>query len=246
MILERRQYDLKLATAGLYWDAQQRWNRKGPVMEVVRCNLGHFESVVAGQERIVHLYAYESHEQMREKYAYALANHAKAYFLEVRPLFHRQQNAIYIPAPHPELNSARFGGVLQDPAEAVAAAGSSPADLCVVEEVIDLQPGALPAFWEAYRGYLDSPASPADHQLIGAFSSTIGALNQVLQYRWFDTADIAAGYFAGLATDAAWASFSAAIRPSVVAFQRNLLRPSPKPWLRSVLQKVDWEALEGS
>jgi len=183
MILGRRQYDLKLGTAGLYWDAQQKWNRKGPVLEVVRCNLGHFESVVAGQERVAHLYAYESFEQMSRKYAYVLANHAKEYFLEVRPLFHRQQNAIFIPAPHRELNTALYGGVLRDPAEAIAGAQASPADLCVVEEIVDLNPGALPAFWSSYRDYLDSPESSADHQLMGVFFSTIGAQNQVLQYR---------------------------------------------------------------
>lgn len=241
-LLERRQYDLRPGAAETFWQAQRDWNRTELALEVARRNLGYFRTIGAGSEQIVHLYSWPSLAIWQKSYAALYTQHPEAYFATVRTLFSAQGNAFFSPAPVGAFNPQPTGDAAL-PAAAIHSQGLDPGRLCITEACSQLVPGGLGAYWEAARHFATESPALAAAQLLGTYGSSIGALHQVLQYRWFRSADAARDYDAACRGDAGWRRFSDETRELVRTNRLALLEPSPVPWLRAQLDPPEWEAV---
>ncbi|PJG47396.1 hypothetical protein CAF53_03425 [Sphingobium sp. LB126] len=244
MILDRRQYTAKPGRIAEFWAAQDRWNRSPVAQTVMRHNLISLEPIAGNGDHIVHIYGFESLDQWRSSYMAVYAAHPPEYFATVRSLFLAQQSGFFAPAPLEALVLPLFGGTLPEVQGEVAASGADPARLCVTEEMLELRPGGLPRYWDAWRSYIERVGPEATSGIIGAWFAIDGIHNRVVIYRWFPDVTAAWDHKGKMRDNAAWLAFAQSYEDILLRSETGWYKPSPVYWLRSVLQSVDWTAVQ--
>lgn len=233
MLFERRAYTLRPGAAQRFWELQRQWQTPQQIPRLVERTIGYFEMVAGPAEQIVHLYRYDSYDDWRDRLFGIYRPERMEYFVTARKLLLAQENAFFELAPVEALNPIWSNTRDWLPGKPCCAGVRDPSALVIVESTVDLLPGGLPAYWEAFRTHaLQAP--PATDGLIGTFYSLVGVQHRVLQYRWYDSDRQAGLHRDALEADADWRRFTEAIRPLVVRSRRAVLRPSPVPWQQAL------------
>ncbi|SEB16808.1 NIPSNAP family protein [Paraburkholderia sartisoli] len=225
MLIEHRSYTLRPGAADLFWDAQRERGDDGlqPILERL---IGSFATCTGSLDQIVSLYRYDSFDdwQTRLLGLYGRAE-LQAYFERVRPLIVRQESRFLVPAPLPELTPHWGNG--HDWLASQGPLFSAPRRAGVVEETtLDFAAGGVPACWNAFRQHALAEDPAAMEGLFGGFSSVVGALNQVLLYRFFPDVEAWSSHRVALQASAKWNSFMHGIAPLTACSNRQLLAPS--------------------
>ncbi len=182
MIYERRAYTFRLGGMQAFWDAQPVWNTDHVFHEILKTNIGYFQLVSPDVERIVHLYRFDTLNHWRETYDRYYAAQNPAYFALVRPMMLAQENAFLIAAPGHE-SLARWADPtfkLIDLVSDVPAAERP--NLILTEVELQLRPGGLPAYWQAYGELLRAEDQTVDSKLAAVHQVHIGRLHRIFRY----------------------------------------------------------------
>lgn len=229
MLIEHRVYTLKLGSTELFWDAQSERGNDGlkPILDRL---IGAFATRCGPADEIVSLYRYDSfddwHTRLLGLYGQAAL---QPYFNIVRPLIVRQESKFLVPAPLPELTPHWGNGRdwLPGHAPRFTALHGVSHGACIVEETtLSFAAGGVSACWAAFRqhGLVDDTAAMSG--LFGAFSTLVGALNQVLLYRCFANAEAWSAHRAALRASTCWSGFLRTLAPLTVGSASRLLEPS--------------------
>lgn len=237
MILERRAYTPRPGKARLFIEAQERSGY--PDTPISANKLCYFNAVSGPKDQIVHYWAYPNLNDWQSKYALLYSSERVQQYLQmVRPLFLSQGYEFFVPAPIGEL-CPHFSD------EKRWTVGSPPLarlkdrpNLIVEEQVIGLNPGTMPAYWEAYREHgLAATAGLSDH-LIGVFRTLLGTQYQVLTLRWHEDLPQMKASRDALAQNADWRSFEETIAPLVREQHTQLLAPWPVPQMSPIFYEM--------
>ncbi|CAE6841535.1 NIPSNAP family protein [Paraburkholderia domus] len=226
MLIEHRVYTLQLAATDLFWDAQRERGDDGlqPILDRL---IGSFSTSSGSLDQIVSLYRYDSFDdwQTRLLGLYGRAG-LKAYFDCVRPLILHQESKFLVPAPLPELTPHWGSG--HDWLASQGPLFNAPRHTGIVEETtLSFAAGGVPACWNAFRQHALAEDPAAMEGLFGGFSSVVGALNQVLLYRYFPDVEGWSSHRAALQESARWIGFLRSLAPLTVGSNSRLLNPSP-------------------
>jgi len=230
MIFERREYELRPGRLHDFWEAQEKWNVGESAAALIRNNLCYFS--VAGSDRVVHLYRWNSLQHWQESYAEYYRTQVPEYFRTARPWVLRQENCILAQSPVPELSELWSGEVPQAPDEANALGEQ----MIVIERRLDLAPGGLPAYWDAHASLLAEPPDYWKASHMATLPSLIGRHHRVFSYQCFADMESADRFAETARADPRWNTYVAACRDQVVGGAVSVLRPSPVPEQRSLIK----------
>lgn len=221
-VFERRAYTFRPETRATFWELQVKWNLGLSFEELLAHNLSYFETVGGSEERVVHLYRFDSLQQWDEIYARIYANHPKEHFAAARALITHQENEFLRPAPVAGLGLGEEGLIRPDLTMA------DPEAAIVVETTTRCKPGGLATYWAAWDRYVGEAPEAARRGLIGVYFVLVGRLHAVRDYRWFDS-EAEARRFAEHDADAAARAYTDAYRDLVAEREIAYLRPAPTP-----------------
>jgi hypothetical protein len=236
MILERRGYTLRPGRASEFWKLQREWNKPHQIPLYLERNVGYFHAIAGAAEQIIHMQRYDDFADWRQRVA---ANQSPAradYYFAARKLLTAQENAFFAPSPVVKLSPLWNESRDWAPGEPCFGSAMKGDAIVVVEETIDLFPGALPAFWSRYGEFAQTKDFDATG-LIGVFSSITGVLHRVLDYRWFPTLEAAQSYKARLDESATWRELRDATQSLTRRNSAAILIPSPVPWMRALFAR---------
>ncbi|MDJ0388798.1 NIPSNAP family protein [Roseomonas sp. E05] len=103
MIVEERIYTLRAGEAAAYIRA---YEAEGMAIQrpILGRMVGYYTTEFGPLNQVIHLWAYESLEERRERRARLLADPTwKAYAAKVRPMVFTQENKLLVPAPFMQL-----------------------------------------------------------------------------------------------------------------------------------------------
>lgn len=227
MLFEHRTYTLKPGTLERFWLAQDErgYAAVRPILERL---VGYFSACTGSSDQVVHLYRYDSYEDwMARLHGLYLVSELEPYFRTVRALMSAQENKFLMPAPIAELSPLWSGAQDWRPSRgAVFRKGTVDGEALVEEETTTLLPGAMPSYWQAYREHGLRLLEDQSEQLMGCFTSVVGRLHQVVQYRvhaepaeWQQAQD-------ARRRNPHWLALQRAVRPLVVSDESKLLQPA--------------------
>ncbi len=144
----------------------------------------------------------------------------------VRPLMLAQENKFLQPAPLAELTPLWGNGKDWLPHQEPRLVTHAPQALLVAECTVDLLPGSLPIYWQAYREHGLQATDLAAKHLIGCFLTVVGRFHQVLHYRWYADLATRSAHDDALRRDPHWRAFLGAIVPRIVASTSKLMAPA--------------------
>lgn len=226
MLIERRAYTFRPGTLDAFWKAQTDRGVDPATRPIMARLICYFETASGPRDQIVHLWRYDSYDDWFARLFFKSPK-AEPYYRAVRPLMLAQENRFMLPAP-----VAEFSPLWSDRQDWLT--GAAPIadlelypELMVEEDTTVLQPGSLPAYWEACRALAGGSDENARHRMIGCFYTLVGQQHQVTQYRWHtDLAEREALMRAQRGAPVRQ-RFLEAIRPLTVSQQVILLRPAP-------------------
>jgi NIPSNAP len=236
MLFERRACTLRPGTLDTFWGLQRKWNTPTSFRPLLERNIGYFSTTAGSAERIVHLYRWNSYDQAKRHLAAIGTPERMEYFVRARKLLVRQETAFLDPASLPALNPIWGGGRDWLPGEPVFPGVADPTTPVVLESVLDFVPGGAAAYWDDYKALDAQTAELAQRQLIGTFLLSTGPLHRVVQYRWCASLQEADDHRRALAERPGWSAFADAYRPLVNESHTAVLKPSPVPWMRSLVR----------
>jgi hypothetical protein len=227
LLFEQRVYTLTADSAARFWELQHErgFELVRPIMERL---MGYFSARIDGQDAIVHWWRFDSYEDWHQRlHGLYRVEALNPYFKKVRSLLSAQENKFLLHAPVGELNplwSATSDWLPGDmPLDTGALAGA----VCVEMEVIQLRPGSLPAYWQAWKAEGLRAAPLATQRLIGVFHTLVGPLHEVTILRWHGDQVQARRWRDELEGQAGWAAFAAATAPLVASRRSHWLVPAP-------------------
>ena len=192
MLFELRIYTLASESAGRFWELQHErgFELVRPIMERL---MGYFSTRINDQDVIVHWWRFDSYDDWHQR-LHGLY-HVEAltpYFKKVRALLSRQENKFLVNAPIADLNPIWSATSDWLPGDTPLVTGIEGGAVCVEMEVIQLRPGSLPAYWQAWQDEGLRAVPLATQGLIGAFYTLVGRLHEVTVLRWHGNQDQAA------------------------------------------------------
>lgn len=235
MIYERRAYTFRPGGLEKFWSAQPTWNADDVFGEIRAANISYFQLDSTEVERIVHLYRFDSLNAWRDTYERYYAAQNPEYFALVRPTMLAQENAFLIAAPGRE-------GLVKwaDPTFTIrsligdAIGNEDLGEVVVSEEELQLRPGGLPAYWQAYGELRFERDRSADSNLIAVHQALVGRLHRVFCYRWFRSLDAAKAFEEARGEDPVERAFKAAYGAFLETEAISHLRPAPLARLRAL------------
>ena len=233
MIYERRAYTFRPGGMQAFWDAQPVWNTDRVFGEILKSNIGYFQLVSPDIERIVHLYRFGTLDDWRSTYDRYYAAQNQAYFALVRPMMLAQENLFLIGAPgHDALT--RWA----DPAFKLRELIGNKSDdelsnaiLCEVE--LQLRPGGLPAYWQAYGELMLARDQAAGSNLVAVHQVLVGRLHRIFRYSVFGSLDETRDFERARPHDPVEMELKKRYKGFFESETISLLRPAPLARLRS-------------
>ena len=227
MLFEQRIYTLTCETAERFWELQRErgFELVRPIMERL---MGYFSTRIDDQDVIVHWWRFDSYEDWHQRlHGLYHVEALNPYFKKVRALLSMQENKFLMHAPIADLNPIWSATSDWLPGDAPLDTGTEAGAVCVEMEVIQLRPGSLQAYWQAWQEEGLRAAPLARQRLIGVFYTLVGRLHEVTVLRWHGSQDQAARWRDQLEGHARWNAFSAATNPLVVSRRSHWLAPAP-------------------
>ena len=226
MLIERRAYTFRPGTLDAFWTAQTERGVDPATRPIMARLICYFETASGPRDQIVHLWRYDSFDDWSARLFFKSPK-AEPYYRAVRPLMLAQENRFMLPAPVAEF--APLWSERRDwlTGEAPIADLELHPDLIVEEDTAVLQPGSLPAYWDACRALADGPDQHLRERMIGCFYTLGGQQHQVTQYRWHPDPAEREAWMRAQRRMTAPQRFLEAIRPLTVSRQVILLRPAP-------------------
>lgn len=228
MLFEKRIYTLRPGCTSAFWQAQRTrgFTAVKPIMERL---VGYFHTPGGPREQVIHLYCYDNHDDWSERlHGLYKVPALQAYFSAVRPLMLSQENEFIMPGPLPSLNPLWGSG--QGPATRPSLGDDAPAlsaDILVEQTSHWLQPGHLPAHWDAWHRHDLSSVPLSTERLIGTFVTTVGMQHKITTYRWHRDRRQRDQHTAALDGCTAWQAFLQATSSGITAREHLLLSPAP-------------------
>lgn len=227
MILEHRAYTMQLGLLERFYELQveRGFDAIAPVLEKL---VGYFSTVDGPLEQVVHLYAFDSLEDWRDR-LHGLYNVPELlpYFEKVRPIMLKQENHILLPAPIDELAPHFKLENYWQRGEGPLPGATKMRDLLLEEQVVSLAPGMLGRYWEALEKTGLKALSPLDTNRLGSFFMMVGPLHQVYHYWFFDGFDDRTRRHNAVRMNPDWIAFQEEVRSLVVKQESKLMRPAP-------------------
>ena len=241
MLIEHRMYTLKAGCMDSFWQAQhdRGYQLIRPILERL---IGYFSTTSGPENQIVHLYRYDSYEDWQER-VQGLYKEAglEAYFKAARPLIIEQENKFLVPAPLAALTPYWGNGNDWFPGDRQFANLSTEPALLMEESMITLQPGALPAYWQAYQDTGLPAGDAATDHLLGCFVSLVGKQHQVTHYRCYADFSARQKHRETWHRDSKLRAFSHVIAPLICSWQNKLLSPAQIKQLSPLFCSADQE-----
>lgn len=223
MLIERRAYTMRPGRMDEFIDAQLERGFGPPIRQILDRLIAYFRTVSGPTDEVVHLWRFDSFEDWTSRLHSLYGRpELEPYFKTVRSLMVAQQNTFLVPAPLPALTPYWGNGQdwLGDQPPRISASDSA----LVEETTYQLLPGTVPIFWDAMRDD-GLRADGAPWRLLGAFSTTIGRLHQVLIYRHYRGLDERMVHRGGLRKDTDWQRFETRINGIGATATTLLMQP---------------------
>ena len=231
MLFEQRVYTLATEPADRFWALQHErgFELVRPIMERL---VGYFSTRIGAHDVIVHWWRFDSFEDWRQRlHGLYEVDALLPYFQKVRALLSAQENKFLTTSPLDELNPIWRASSDWLPGQHPACLGPLTPDCRVDMDVVQLRPGGLPSYWQAWKQISPDLLWTNQQRLIGCFHTWVGPLHEVTMLRWHPDAEAAQAWRAGLERRADWAAFQAHIAPWVSCTTHRVLRPGPHPLL---------------
>ena len=227
MILEHRTYTMQLGFLERFYETQveRGFDVISPVLDRL---IGYFSTVDGPLEQVVHLYAFDSLEDWRDRLhgLYGIPE-LEPYFQKVRPLMLAQENHVLLPAPLSELSPHFPAEQYWQRTDGPLAGSESMRDLLLEEQIVSLTPGMLGQYWDAMETMGVKALTPLTTNCLGSFYMMIGPLHQIYHYWFFDGFDDRTRRHNAVRMNPKWIVFQDKIRPFVTGQRSKLMRPAP-------------------
>lgn len=236
MLFERRCYTFKAGEIGRFWEYQERWNTPRHIPQLLARNVGYFETLAGPAEEVVMFYRYDSFDDWQSRLFSGIDEERTEYLVAGRALMLAQENMFLKVCPVDALNPVWGDGRDWVPGQARFDVAHSET-ACVVEDLTDFRPGALPAYWDAYRDYLVADERIL-RNLIGTFVAFVGQQHRVVQYRWYENREAALAATEDFRRALAWTRFTERYRATMVQSHTRLLRTARVAWMRNLFEPM--------
>jgi hypothetical protein len=227
MILEHRAYTMQLGFLEQFYETQveRGFDVIAPVLDRL---IGYFSTVDGPLEQVVHLYAFDSLEDWRNRLhgLYGIPE-LEPYFQKVRPLMLAQENYILLPAPVRALSPHFTLKHYWQRADGPLAGSEKMRDLLLEEQIVSLKPGMLGRYWEAMEKTGVKALTPLETNRMGSFYMMVGPLHQIYHYWFFDGFDDRTRRHNAVRMNPDWIIFQDEIRQIVTGQESKLMRPAP-------------------
>lgn len=240
MLFERRAYKLRPGAAPEFWALQREWNTPRGVPRYLERCIGYFETIAGAASEIVHYYRYDSYEDWRSRLFGLYTPERMPYFAAARGLLIAQDNMFMDPAGISGALPLWSGERDWLPGTPAYSVEGRLENVFVVETMLDLIPGGMPAFVEASAGFADDADGREHATTIGTFAVTTGQLHRIMVMRWYPDAQAAERHRQGAEASKAWQEFRRRLRPWVAAERTAHMKLSPVEWMRPLFQRIDW------
>lgn len=227
MLFEQRIYTLASESADRFWALQHErgFELVRPIMERL---VGYFSTRMGSNDVIVHWWRFDSFEDWRQRLHGLYEVHALLpYFKKVRALLSAQENKFLTFSPVPALNPIWSPSSDWLPGQSALKLGPLTTDCCVDMEVLQLRPGTLPSYWQAWQALNSDLLGTVQQRLIGCFHTWVGSLHEVTVLRWHPDQPSAQDWQSRLESRPDWAAYQAQIAPWVSHRRHHLLSPGP-------------------
>lgn len=227
MLFEQRIYTLTSESADRFWELQHErgFELVRPIMERL---VGYFSTRINDQDVIVHWWRFDGYDDWHQRlHGLYRVEGLNPYFKKVRTLLSTQENKFLLHAPVEDLSPIWADGKDWLPGDTPLAGNTEARSICVEMEVIQLRPGTLPAYWQAWREEGLRAAPFSTQGLIGVFYNLVGRLHEVTILRWHASQGEAARWRGQLEAHAHWNAFSSGIEPMVASRRSHRLAPAP-------------------
>ena len=225
MLIEHRAYTLKAGCMESFWQAQRDrgYELVKPILDRL---IGYFSTMSEPKNQVIHLYRYDSYDDWLKRLQglYGIAA-LEPYFKTARTLIVAQENRFLVPAPVVELTPLLGNGNDWLPGDRQYANLASEPALLVEESVTTLLPGALPAYWQAYRDYGLLAGDAATDHLLGCFVSFVGKQHQVIHYRCYPDFSARQRQREAWVDESKWRIFGDVTAALIVSTENKLLKP---------------------
>ncbi len=238
MILEHRAYTMLPGLHERFYELQveRGFDAIKPVLDRL---IGYFSTVSGPMEQVVHLYAFASLEDWRDRLQglYDVPE-LLPYFEKVRPIMLQQENHVLLPAPvealSPHFKAEEFWQRTDGPLD--GATGMR--DLILEEQIISVRPGQLPKYWKAIEDIAVPALTPLETNRMGSFFMMVGPLHQVYHYWFFDGFDDRTRRHNAVRMNPDWVAFQEEVRPLVERQETKLMRPAPVDEMVPIFRSV--------
>jgi hypothetical protein len=227
MLFEQRIYTLASASADRFWSLQHErgFELVRPIMERL---VGYFSTRVGSNDVIVHWWRFDSFEDWRQRlHGLYEVDALLPYFKQVRALLSAQENKFLTVAPLDALNPIWSQASDWLPGLNPLKLGVLTSEVCVEMEILQLRPGTLPSYWQAWQNIHPDLLKTNQQRLIGCFYTWVGALHEVTVLRWHPHRQEAQDWRSGLENRPDWKAFQAEIAPWVSQTRHHWLQPGP-------------------
>lgn len=227
MLFEQRCYSFKPGAVPAFWQAQidRGFNLVQPIQQRL---VGYFQGVTGPLDQVTHLYRYDSFDDWKQRLHGLYGVPAlEPYFRTVRALMSAQQNQFFTLAPVTELNPIWGEGRDWTPDQPSPTLPRAAPDSLVEETTTVLLPGAMPAYWQAWRSFVRDAELLDAESLMVSLVSMVGRQHQVVVYRQFPDMKTRDERLAVRQDIEGWRALQKILAPMVVSQQTRLMRPAP-------------------
>jgi hypothetical protein len=227
MILEHRAYTMQAGNLERFYETQveRGFDVISPVLDRL---IGYFSTVTGPLEQVVHLYAFDSLEDWRDRLhgLYGIPE-LEPYFKKVRPIMLAQENHVLLPSPIPKLTPHFALDQYWQRIDGPLTGSEDMRDLLFEEQIISLAPGMLQKYWDLMAETGVKALTPLETNQMGSFFMMVGPLHQIYHYWFFDGFDDRTRRHNAVRMNPEWVAFQESIRSIVVKQESKLMRPAP-------------------
>ena len=228
MLIEHRAYTPRPGQLDAFLAAQVE-RGFAPIQPVLDRLIGYFIVLGGPVDQIVHLYRFDSYDDWVQRLHGLYGRpELQSYFVKVRPMMLAQENKFLLPAPLEALTPVWGNGNDWLPGQPIPSHAALSREAIVEEVTTTMMPGGAPVFWDAFREEALRAGGLATAHGFACFSSIVGRLHQIVQYRVFPDYATCEAHAHALRANAHWRAMQQRIAPVTASVERKLMTPAPR------------------